>query len=76
MTDEKSDFANLPTPDLVMRINSAYETILAEDRNTFQKAVPIGQMLIELRPRVAKHGEWRDWVKANCPKVSAETVRL
>ena len=73
---EATNYDDLSLPDLIKLINTEYDMVLAGDRNTFQKAIPLGQMLISLKPRVAKHGKWQDWIAANCPKLSYETVAL
>jgi hypothetical protein len=75
MTAPVADYNSLSTPDLIKLINTEYDMVLAGDRNAFQKAIPLGQMLISLKPR-AGHGSWKDWVAANCPKLSYETVAL
>jgi hypothetical protein len=72
----EADFNDVTNTDLIKQINTAYESILSNERSTLQKAIPIGQMLIELKPRVAKHGAWQEWVKINLPKMSYETVSL
>jgi hypothetical protein len=69
------NYGDLSTADLVKQINDEYSVILAGDRNTFQKALPIGAKLVVLLSRI-KHGERKARLAELCPKVSYETATL
>jgi hypothetical protein len=71
-----TNYSELPLSDHIKLINTEYEHIDANERSNLQKAIPIGKMLIDLKPRVSEFGEWQDWVKTNLPKISYETVSL
>jgi hypothetical protein len=71
-----ADYGELTVSQLVEMINTEYAAILETERTTLQRAIGIGEKLIDLKPRVAKHGEWQAWLKSNCPKISLETANL
>jgi len=73
---QTKDYGDLSTSDLAKLINNEYELILAGERSALQKAIPIGQMLIAIRPRVTVHGKWQDELPKLCPKISYETATL
>src|SRR5215470_8437660 len=77
MTKAK-DYGELPVSELVTKINTEYAALIDAERRTanLPRAIGIGEMLIDLKPRVAKHGEWQEWLKTNCPKISIETANL
>ena len=71
-----TDYGDLKVSELVTLINSTYSEITEADRSNLQRALKVGEMLVDLKPRVAKHGEWQLWLKNNCPKISIETANL
>jgi DUF3102 family protein len=70
------DYGDLKISELVTLINTEYAAILEADRTNLQRALKVGEMLVDLKPRVAKHGEWQLWLKSHCPKISIETANL
>lgn len=70
------DYGDLSTTELAKQINDEYAVILANDRTNLQKALSVGEKLIELRPRISKHGEWKTKLKVLCPQISYETATL
>jgi DUF3102 family protein len=70
------DYGDLKISELIALINTEYAAIIEADRSNLQRALKIGEMLVDLKPRVAKHGEWQLWLKSNCPKISIETANL
>jgi hypothetical protein len=78
MTPQESaaSYAELGVPELVKKVNEVYEQIHLHDRTNYPRAVMIGEMLNDIRPRVAKHGAWQNWLREHCPKISYETANI
>jgi hypothetical protein len=70
------DYGEHTVSELVTMINTEYAAIIETDRSNLQRAIGIGEKLLDLKPRVAKHGEWQLWLKNHCPKISIETANL
>ncbi len=70
------DYQEFGVPDLVKMVNDEYSHIYHSDRMTYPRAITVGEMLNNLKPRVSNHGKWQDWLKSNCPKISLETANL
>lgn len=68
------DYDALAITALVKQINDEYAIIRASERRNLPKAIAIGEKLLDLRPRVSKHGEWQDWLKKHCPSLAYETA--
>jgi Protein of unknown function (DUF3102) len=71
-----TNYGELPVSQLVEMINTEYEVIVDADRSNLQRAISIGEKLIGLKPRVAEHGKWQQWLKEHCPMISIETANL
>ena len=69
------DYGDLSTADLVKLINSEYAGLLAGERNTFQKAITLGDALLALRKR-QDHGKWQAYLAKVCPQLSYETATV
>jgi hypothetical protein len=70
-----TELVDLATDALAKLINDEYSVIVANERANLPKAQALGEKLRVLQSK-AKHGEWRDKLKAHCPKVSYETATL
>jgi hypothetical protein len=51
--------------DLVGQINAEHEACLAAAEDALVRALEVGRLLTEAKDRL-RHGEWADWVEANC----------
>jgi hypothetical protein len=71
-----TDYGDLKVSELVALIKTEYAAITEADRSNLQRALKVGEMLVDLKPRVAKHGEWQLWLRNHCPKISIETANL
>jgi hypothetical protein len=71
-----TDYGELTVPQLVEMISTEYGVIVEAERSNLQRAISIGEKLLDLKLRVAKHGEWQQWLKDHCPKISIETANL
>jgi hypothetical protein len=65
--------AQLATTDAAAEIIRLHAEILAAARTTIQKAIRIGELLLQEKQRVG-HGKWLPWIKANVG-FSERTVR-
>jgi hypothetical protein len=70
------DYGERTVSELVSMVNAEYAAIMEAERTHLQRAIGVGEKLLDLKPRVAKHGEWQQWLKTNCPKISIETANL
>jgi hypothetical protein len=70
------DYGERTVSELVSMVNTEYAAIMEAEPTHLQRAIGIGEKLLDLKPRVAKHGEWQQWLKTNCPEISIETVNL
>jgi hypothetical protein len=75
-TTKGKDYGERTVSELVSMVNTEYAAIMEAERTHLQRAIGIGEKLLDLKPRVAKHGEWQQWLKTNCPKISLETANL
>jgi hypothetical protein len=73
-TPSPQDYDALAIDARVKQINEEYAIIRAGERRNLPKAISIGEKLIDLRPRVSKHGEWQDYLKKHCPALAYETA--
>jgi Protein of unknown function (DUF3102) len=71
-----TDYGDLKISELVKMVNDEYAAIIDADRSNLQRALKVGEMLVDLKPRVARHGEWQLWLRNHCPKISIETANL
>jgi len=58
-TTTTKDYGEHTVSELVTMINTEYAAIVEADRTNLQRAIGIGEKLLDLKPRVAKHGEWQ-----------------
>jgi hypothetical protein len=75
-TTTGKDYGERTVSELVSMVNAEYAAIMEAERTHLQRAIGVGEKLLDLKPRVAKHGEWQQWLKTNCPKISIETANL
>lgn len=66
--------AATPLPELAQLINQAHRAADASARDSVQHAITAGRLLIEVKARVP-HGEFHDWLKANCADVTVRTAQ-
>jgi vacuolar-type H+-ATPase subunit I/STV1 len=52
--------------DLAARIRAEHETASAEFNSSLRHAMACGELLIEAKAELNKHGEWLPWLKDNC----------
>jgi hypothetical protein len=74
--ETQANYGELSVIELTQKVNEEYYQIYSHDRTDYPRAVMIGEMLNNIRPRVAKHGQWQNWLKENCPKISYETANI
>src|SRR5262245_25009399 len=61
-------------PNLARAINHEHQSALDHGTRAVAHAQACGQLLIEAKVQVA-HGEWLDWLKANCSGISERTAQ-
>jgi hypothetical protein len=61
--------------DLAARINAAHQAAAAALKDSVVHAIHAGELLIEAKEKLGRHGEWLSWLKANFP-FSDRTARL
>jgi hypothetical protein len=62
--------------ELIKRINDEVGVDLAAERNTYTRAVALGEMLVLLRNRRNDKRGWQEYLKEKCPKLAYETATL
>jgi hypothetical protein len=64
-----------PSPATIKQINAAHDAVVASGRDALQNAIRAGELLTSVKEGT-EHGDWETWLSANCPDISARTVRL
>jgi hypothetical protein len=62
-------------PILAIRINAAHAAVNLHIKTTINEMMAAGDDLREAK-KLAGHGNWLTWLKANCPDVSERTAHL
>jgi hypothetical protein len=60
---------------LASTINEEHQQVVEASQSSLEHAIEAGIGLLDAKANV-KHGTWEAWLKANCPNISLETVRL
>jgi hypothetical protein len=69
------NYASLGELELIKKVNDEYSLIHSHDRMDYSHAITIGEVLNELKRRgIVPHGEWQNYLKSKCPKISTETA--
>jgi hypothetical protein len=61
---------------LAAEINRLHQLIVDGHKTAFEHATEIGQMLINAKKVVGKHGQWLKWLADQCPEIPETTSRL
>ena len=79
MTDNPTNFRRdtvAPSlDDLAQRIKTEPQEIMGAKRNIVERAMKAGDLLIQAKAK-AGHGNWLNWLKANCVGISERTANV
>ena len=79
MTDNPTNFRRdtvAPSlDDLAQRIKTEHQEIMGAKRNIVERAMKAGDLLIQAKAN-AGHGNWLNWLKANCVGISERTANV
>jgi hypothetical protein len=68
-TNVRRDTAPPSLDDLAQRITTEHQQIMGAKRNIVERAMKAGDLLIQAKAK-AGHGNWLNWLKANCMGIS------
>ena len=78
MTDNPTNYRRDTAPsldDLAQRIKTEHQEIIGAKRNIVERAMKAGDLLIQAKAN-AGHGNWLNWLKANCVGISERTANV
>jgi len=78
MTDNPTNYRRDTAPsldDLAQRIKTEHHEIMGAKRNIVERAMKAGDLLIQAKAK-AGHGNWLNWLKANCVGISERTANV
>ena len=84
MTDNPTNYRRDTAPtaptapsldDLAQRIKTEHQEIMGAKRNIVERAMKAGDLLIQAKAK-AGHGNWLNWLKANCVGISERTANV
>jgi hypothetical protein len=61
--------------DLAQRIKTEHHEIMGAKRNIVERAMKAGDLLLQAKAK-AGHGNWLNWLKANCVGISERTANV
>jgi hypothetical protein len=61
--------------DLAQRIKTEHQEIMGAKRNIVERAMKAGDLLLQAKDK-AGHGNWLNWLKANCVGISERTANV
>ena len=74
-TNVRRDTAAPSLDDLAQRIKTEHQEIIGAKRNIVERAMKAGDLLIQAKAN-AGHGNWLNWLKANCVGISERTANV
>jgi hypothetical protein len=72
----RSQLSTSTLADLAARIRAEHDLTLSGFKQGMMHALRVGELLIEAKRQLNKHGQWLPWLAENCPNIEKRTAQV